>query len=287
MPDVAFERREVPEEFPDGAYDLVVVSEVLYYLDEPAFDATLNAIERTLHGTLLAVHWRPFAERYPLTGDEVHARLRARFGEPAYTRQTDKYNLDRFDAMRLVIAGGGPGALATARAYREAGGDGDVTLITPEAALPYTRPALSKEFLRGEMTEDELAIEPPEWYAEHGVTVRTDLVTAVRDGEVVLRDETLRFDACVIATGATPKRPFRGRRMVAAQPRRRPRVCATRRTASRRRSSAPASSAARRRPRWPCAAWTSRSSPTRTSRTRPGSARRPGGASWAGSRSSA
>jgi len=51
--------------------------------------------------------------------------------------------------MRLVIAGGGPGALATARAYREAGGDGDVTLITPEAALPDTRPALSKEFLRG------------------------------------------------------------------------------------------------------------------------------------------
>ena len=98
VPDVAFERREVPEEFPDGSYDLIVVSEVLYYLDVPAFDATLDAIERTLHGTLLAVHWRPFAERHPLTGDEVHARLRARFGEPAYSRQTDKYNLDRFDA---------------------------------------------------------------------------------------------------------------------------------------------------------------------------------------------
>ena len=81
-----------------AAYDLIVVSEVLYYLDEPAFDATLDAIERTLHGTLLAVHWRPLAERYPLTGDEVHERLRARFGEPAYSRRTDKYNLDRFDA---------------------------------------------------------------------------------------------------------------------------------------------------------------------------------------------
>jgi NADPH-dependent 2,4-dienoyl-CoA reductase/sulfur reductase-like enzyme len=113
--------------------------------------------------------------------------------------------------VRLVIAGGGPGALATARAYREAGGDGDVTLVTPEAALPYTRPALSKEFLRGELQEDELAIEPPEWYAQHGVTVRTDLVTAVRDDEVVLRDDTLRFDACVIATGATPKTPFEAR----------------------------------------------------------------------------
>ena len=98
VPAAAFERREVPEEFPDGAYDLIVVSEVLYYLDEPAFDATLDAIERTLHGTLLAVHWRPLAERYPLTGDEVHERLRTRFGRPAYARRTDKYNLDRFDA---------------------------------------------------------------------------------------------------------------------------------------------------------------------------------------------
>jgi SAM-dependent methyltransferase len=98
VPEVAFERREVPEEFPDGAYDLIVVSEVLYYLDESAFDATLDAIERTLRGTLLAVHWRPPAERHPLSGDEVHERLRARFGAPAHSRQTEKYNLDRFDA---------------------------------------------------------------------------------------------------------------------------------------------------------------------------------------------
>jgi SAM-dependent methyltransferase len=99
-PDVAFELREVPEEFPDGSYDLIVVSEVLYYLDEPALQGTLNAIERTLlpGGVLLAVHWRPVAERYPFTGDEVHARLANRFGPPAYTRRTDKYNLDRFDA---------------------------------------------------------------------------------------------------------------------------------------------------------------------------------------------
>ena len=97
VPDVAFERREVPEEYPDGAYDLVVVSEVLYYLDEPALHATFDAIERTLRGTLLAVHWRPLAERYPLTGDAVHEHLNDRFGAPAYSRRTDKYNLDRFD----------------------------------------------------------------------------------------------------------------------------------------------------------------------------------------------
>ena len=108
--------------------------------------------------------------------------------------------------MRLVIAGGGPAALATARAYREAGGDGDVTLVTPEAMIPYNRPPLSKDFLRGEADEADLPIEPAEWYAEHGVEIRTDLVTAIRGHEAVLRDETLRFDACVIATGSTPTR---------------------------------------------------------------------------------
>jgi predicted TPR repeat methyltransferase len=96
LPGVAFELREVPEEFPDGSYDLIVVSEVLYYLDTPAFDATCDSIERTLNGTLLAVHWRPSAPRYPLTGDEVHERLTARFGPPAYSRRHPKYNLDRF-----------------------------------------------------------------------------------------------------------------------------------------------------------------------------------------------
>jgi predicted TPR repeat methyltransferase len=97
LPNVAFELREVPEEFPDGAYDLIVISEVMYYLDPPAFDATCNAIERTLDGTLLAVHWRPEAPSYPLTGDEVHARLKDRFGTPTHSRREPRYNLDRFD----------------------------------------------------------------------------------------------------------------------------------------------------------------------------------------------
>ncbi|WP_053227390.1 NAD(P)/FAD-dependent oxidoreductase [Solirubrobacter soli] len=108
--------------------------------------------------------------------------------------------------MRVLIAGGGPAALATARAYRGAGGDGDVTLITPEAALPYQRPPLSKDFLRGEATEDDLPIEPADWYSQNEVTVVEDAVVEVGDHEVVLRRETLGFDRLVLATGARPKR---------------------------------------------------------------------------------
>ena len=39
--------------------------------------------------------------------------------------------------MRLVIVGGGAAGLAAARGYREAGGDGEVELLTPELVVPY------------------------------------------------------------------------------------------------------------------------------------------------------
>src|SRR5262245_47248243 len=74
--------------------------------------------------------------------------------------------------MRLVIVGGGPAALGTARGYREAGGEGEVEILTPELFVPYTRPALSKDFLRGEVEDAELPIERPEWYEQHNVHVR-------------------------------------------------------------------------------------------------------------------
>ena len=96
-PHVTVERRELPEDFPPGPFELVVCSEVLYYLDPPAFEAMLDAIERELTGSLLAVHWRPATDTYPLGGDEVHERLAARFGRPARSDRTPEYALDRFD----------------------------------------------------------------------------------------------------------------------------------------------------------------------------------------------
>jgi 3-phenylpropionate/trans-cinnamate dioxygenase ferredoxin reductase subunit len=113
--------------------------------------------------------------------------------------------------MRLVIVGGGPAALAAARGYREAGGDGDVTMIARELMLPYRRPPLSKEYLRGELDEEELLIEPAEWYADHGVEVRLGVaMTALDDAVELDTGETLPFDACVLATGAKPVRLFDG-----------------------------------------------------------------------------
>jgi 3-phenylpropionate/trans-cinnamate dioxygenase ferredoxin reductase subunit len=110
--------------------------------------------------------------------------------------------------LRLLIVGGGAAALATARGYREADGDGDVTIITPELAVPYTRPALSKEFLRGGLEDGELPIEDEAWYENHGVLLRLGAEAETLDPSthtlLLGSGETLRYDACVLATGAEP-----------------------------------------------------------------------------------
>ena len=64
----------VPRHWPEGTFDLVVLSEMLYYFD----DAELHAVMgRTLASarpgaTVVAVHWRHPAEGHVRTGDEVH-----------------------------------------------------------------------------------------------------------------------------------------------------------------------------------------------------------------------
>jgi 3-phenylpropionate/trans-cinnamate dioxygenase ferredoxin reductase subunit len=57
---------------------------------------------------------------------------------------------------RLVIIGAGPGGLATARAYREAGGMAMVAMLAAEPYPPYQRPPLTKDYLRGKMGRDGL-----------------------------------------------------------------------------------------------------------------------------------
>jgi NADPH-dependent 2,4-dienoyl-CoA reductase/sulfur reductase-like enzyme len=57
-------------------------------------------------------------------------------------------------AERLVVIGGGPAALEAARAYREGGAGGEAVLVSADEYLPYNRPPLSKDFLRGDSEED-------------------------------------------------------------------------------------------------------------------------------------
>jgi SAM-dependent methyltransferase len=82
LPNVRVERRQIPHEWPEGRFDLIVFSEILYYLGdrdlEQVLDYGVHALEPG--GTLLAVHWRHPVADYPRTGDDVHRLLAARPG---------------------------------------------------------------------------------------------------------------------------------------------------------------------------------------------------------------
>ena len=98
---VRVERRTLPAQWPDGPFDLVVCSELLYYFDRPTLEHALPAIAASLApgGRLVAVHYRPPSSVDPLTGDAVHALLRERLALAHVDAETnDRFRIDVFDA---------------------------------------------------------------------------------------------------------------------------------------------------------------------------------------------
>ncbi|BBY31673.1 SAM-dependent methyltransferase [Mycolicibacterium sediminis] len=70
---VEFAGRSLDDDWPTGV-DLVVVSEVAYYLSAATFREVLDRECPRLGtgATLVAAHWRHPVADYPMTGDEVH-----------------------------------------------------------------------------------------------------------------------------------------------------------------------------------------------------------------------
>ncbi|MDF1726528.1 MAG: FAD-dependent oxidoreductase [Sulfitobacter sp.] len=108
----------------------------------------------------------------------------------------------------VVIGAGQAGASCVAR-LRSKGFDGQITLIGEEPVPPYQRPPLSKAYLLGDMALERLYLRPERYYAEQGITLRTDArVTALDTAaqEVHLGEERLPYDDLVLATGSEPNR---------------------------------------------------------------------------------
>jgi SAM-dependent methyltransferase len=74
QPQVEFQIMQFPRETPGQTFDLIVLSEVGYYLSERDLLIARDWIVDALRpgGHLLLVHWTPLVEDCPLTGDEVH-----------------------------------------------------------------------------------------------------------------------------------------------------------------------------------------------------------------------
>ncbi len=94
---VRFEQGTVPASFPDGPFDLILLSEVGYYLPPADLARLRDLIARHLEpgGHLVLVHWLAPVPGCALTGDEVHAAFLAdpRFGLRTASRE-EAYRLD-------------------------------------------------------------------------------------------------------------------------------------------------------------------------------------------------
>lgn len=101
--------------WPDRRFDLVVLSEMVYYLERETAARLLRdaADHLTDDGEVILVHWRPRVPEYPLTGDEAHTLARATPGlEVAGHYDDDDMVLD-------VLRRGGGSSVATQEGLRE------------------------------------------------------------------------------------------------------------------------------------------------------------------------
>ncbi|AIB36776.1 MULTISPECIES: SAM-dependent methyltransferase [Pseudomonas] len=78
------QQSRLPEQWPTGQFELIVLSELCYYLDADDLCALIDRARAslTVDGQLLACHWRPVIEGCPHTGEQVHALLHERLDMP-------------------------------------------------------------------------------------------------------------------------------------------------------------------------------------------------------------
>ncbi|MDQ6839986.1 MAG: nodulation S family protein [Actinomycetota bacterium] len=93
---VTVERRTIPEEWPEGPFDLVVLSEVAYYFDGDGLRRLLDVATQSMGeaAVVVAVHWRG-ATDYPLSGDQAHAVIAGTAGfDEVVHHLEDRFVLD-------------------------------------------------------------------------------------------------------------------------------------------------------------------------------------------------
>jgi 3-phenylpropionate/trans-cinnamate dioxygenase ferredoxin reductase subunit len=109
-----------------------------------------------------------------------------------------------------LLIGGGMAAANCARWLREEGGEGSILLVTREPDPPYNRPPLSKTYLQGKESREDVLFRPDEWWDEQNIELlqRTSVMkldTAERLATLSTKEE-IEFETALLATGANVRR---------------------------------------------------------------------------------
>lgn len=112
------------------------------------------------------------------------------------------------DDKGTLIVGAGQAGLTLATALRELGDERRIVLVGEEDLPPYERPPLSKAYLLGRQTLEDLQFHPSAWFGEHGIELVTgDPVVAIerdQDGgtATTASGATIAFTRLGLATGS-------------------------------------------------------------------------------------
>jgi 3-phenylpropionate/trans-cinnamate dioxygenase ferredoxin reductase component len=106
----------------------------------------------------------------------------------------------------FLLIGGGFASGHCAVELRKRGADGSIVLVGREPEPPYERPPLSKEYIRGESKREDAYVNPPDWYEENGVELRsgTNVMGLDLEGRTAKLQggEEIGFEKALVATGA-------------------------------------------------------------------------------------
>ncbi|MFC9840961.1 NAD(P)/FAD-dependent oxidoreductase [Rhodococcus sp. NPDC127530] len=111
-------------------------------------------------------------------------------------------------AGRAIIVGASHAGAQLAASLRQEGWTGEVVMIGDEPGLPYQRPPLSKAYLAGKSTFEELAIRSADFYAKQEIRQTKGRVVAIdRSAPQVdlSTGESLSYDKLALCTGARPR----------------------------------------------------------------------------------
>ncbi|MGA9796760.1 MAG: class I SAM-dependent methyltransferase [Rhizomicrobium sp.] len=100
LPGVRFEQMFAPEEWPDGMFELILLSEIIYYLSREDVGRLADRVTRSLPrgGSVILVHWTGPTD-YPLSGDEAANLFIERMGSSCVVERADRYAEFRLDVL--------------------------------------------------------------------------------------------------------------------------------------------------------------------------------------------
>ena len=108
--------------------------------------------------------------------------------------------------MKYLIIGASAAGLATAESIRKTDASGEITIITKEAYLPYSRPSISY-YLKGKVEEKNMFLRKASYYKENKINIITDTnVTKIdRENKIVKAGrKEFPYDKLCLATGSKP-----------------------------------------------------------------------------------